>query len=156
MNMAIIIGLMVLGVIFVLLELFFLPGISVASIIGLCCFGAAIYLSYTLYGALAGSIALALVLVICGIAIWLFFRSKALDKMALTTEIDSNVADKRNKVQVGSQGICLSRLAPMGKVLIDGESFEAKSEGDMIDEGCQVEVIAADQFQIVVKQIINS
>ncbi len=44
----------------------------------------------------------------------------------------------------------------MGKVLIDGESFEAKSEGDMIDEGSQVEVIAADQFQIVVKQIINS
>lgn len=154
--MAILIGLIVLGIIFVLLELFFLPGISVASIIGLCCFAGSVVLAYQQYGAMAGTITLAVVLVLSALAIWIFFRSKALDKMALNAEIDSNVGDNKQPVQVGDQGICLSRLAPMGKALIDGKTYEVKSEGDMIDEGSQIEVIAADAFQIIVKQIINS
>lgn len=153
--MAIIIGLIVLGIIFVLLELFFLPGISVASIIGLCCFAGSVVMAYSTYGAMAGTITLAVVLILSALAIWAFFRSKALDKMALNAEIDSSVAHK-DSVQVGDQGICLSRLAPMGKALINGKSLEVKSEGEMIDENSRIEVIAADNFQIVVKQIINS
>lgn len=154
MNLAIIIGLIVLGIVFVLLELFFLPGISVASIIGLASFGGAVYFAYLYYGAMGGTIALAVVLLLSVIAIWLFFRSKTLDKMALNTEISSSVAEKP-MVNIGDTGICLSRLAPMGKVLIDGKTYEARSEGDMIDEGLQVEVISVEAFRITVKPIDN-
>lgn len=153
--MAIIIGLMVLGIIFVLLELFFLPGVSVASIIGLACFGGAVGVAYEHYGAMAGTITLAVTLVFCALAVWIFFRSKALDKMALHREIDSKLETTQG-IQVGDRGLCLSRLAPMGKALINGQSYEVKSEGEMIDENTWVEVIAADKYQIIVKQIINS
>lgn len=155
MNIAILIGLVVLGIVFVLLELFFIPGITVASLIGLASFGAAVYYAYLHFGALAGTLTLLIVLVLSGISIWLFFRSKALDKMALTSEIASNVREKEIAVKVGDQGKTLSRLAPMGKVLINGHSYEAKTEGDMIDENCDIEIIAADAYQIIVKQIIN-
>ncbi len=154
MNLAIIIGLIVLGIVFVLLELFFLPGVSVASIVGLASFAGSVVLAYQHYGAVGGSIALAVVLLLCSLSIWLFFRSKALDKMALNAEIDSKVSEGI-KVKAGDKGRCLSRLAPMGKVLIEGETYEAKTEGEMIDEDSDIEVVSADAFQIIVRQIIN-
>ena len=41
----------------------------------------------------------------------------------------------------------------MGKVLIDGKTYEARAENQMIDEGVPIEVCAVDKFHITVKQL---
>ena len=78
MNIAVIVSLVVLGIVFILLELFFLPGISLASIGGLICFAAAVVLAYVKIGATAGTVTLMAALVATALCAWWFFRSKAL------------------------------------------------------------------------------
>ena len=154
MNIAVIVSLVVLGIIFILLELFFLPGISLASIGGLICFAAAVVLAYVKIGATAGIITLIAALVATARSVWWFFRSKALDRMSLQSSIDATVeGGQEQQVHPGDQGVCLSRLVPMGKVLINGQTYEARAENEMIDEGAPVEVCAVDKFHITVKQL---
>ncbi|MBQ7162237.1 MAG: NfeD family protein [Bacteroidales bacterium] len=154
MNIAVIVSLVVLGIIFILLELFFLPGISLASIGGLICFAAAVVLAYVKIGATAGIITLIAALVATALSVWWFFRSKALDRMSLQSSIDATVeGGQEQQVHPGDQGVCLSRLVPMGKVLINGQTYEARAENEMIDEGAPVEVCAVDKFHITVKQL---
>lgn len=154
MNIAVIVSLVVLGIVFILLELFFLPGISLASIGGLICFAAAVVLAYVKIGATAGTVTLMAALVATALCAWWFFRSKALDRMSLRSTIDATVdSGQEQLVHPGDQGVCLSRLAPMGKVLIDGKTYEARAENQMIDEGVPIEVCAVDKFHITVKQL---
>ena len=82
-----------------------------------------------------------------GISIWLFLRSRALEKMSLTTVIDGkNEPLKDMNIQVGDTGIALSRLAPMGNVRINGQTVEAKTYDDFIDQG----------EAVVVKQVFST
>lgn len=153
MDIAIIIGLLLLGSIFILLELFFLPGISVAIFGGIGCYAAAVILAFQRLGELAGSLTLIATLVAAAVSVYLFFRSKTLDKMSLNSEIDSTVDSMSGSgIQIGDQGLCLSRLAPMGKVLIQGKTLEGKAENEMIEEGCIVEVIAVESNHVTVKR----
>ena len=154
MNIAVIVSLVVLGIIFILLELFFLPGISLASIGGLICFAAAVVLAYVKIGATAGTITLIAALVATALSVWWFFRSKALDRMSLQSSIDATVeGGQEQQVHPGDLGVCLSRLAPMGKVLINGQTYGARAENEVIDEGAPGEVCAVDKFHITVKQL---
>lgn len=154
MYIAIIIGLVLLGVFFVLLELFFLPGISLAAIGGIGCLVAATITAYQHIHPLAGHITLAAAFIATAFCIYCFFRSRALDKMALRSEIDSKIDEPQNqKVALGDRGVCLSRLAPAGKIRINGITLEARTENVMLDEGSVVEVIQVNASQVIVKAV---
>lgn len=157
MDILIIIGLAILGILFILLELFFLPGISVAMIGGVGCFVAAVVMAYKNIGPAAGNITLILCLLASIASIWWFFRSRALDKMALNSEIDSTVDPLQGlAVAVGDKGICLSRLAPSGKISIQGKVLEGRAENEMIDEGDEIEVIEVGTANVIVKRVNNN
>ena len=65
---------------------------------GFGCLLAAIVVAYIWIGRMAGYITLAACLVLSALAIWGFLRSRALDKMALDTRIDSHVEMAHNKL----------------------------------------------------------
>ncbi len=155
MELAIIITLIVIGIVFILLELFFIPGVTIASLGGVGCLVAAVILAYKNIGPTAGNITLILALVATIAAIWWFFHSRTLDKMALDSEIDSKVVSQNGsdgKVAPGDKGICLSRLAPSGKILVNGVTLEGHSETGMIDEGSEIEVIRIESYRVIVKR----
>ena len=56
------------------------------------------------------------------------------------------------EISVGARGISVSRLSPMGKVEIDGKSYEAKSADVFIDQKQPVEVVGFDNFAVIVKK----
>ena len=91
MEIAIVIILLVLGIVFLLLEIFLFPGISVAGIAGALFTGASVWYAYTHIGATAGHITLGGGTVLLGIAIWLFIKSKALERMSLKTNVTGKV-----------------------------------------------------------------
>jgi len=81
-------------------------------------------------------------------------KSKTLDKMSLHTDIDSKVETvDESKIKIGDKGITISRLAPVGKVKINGETVEAKSLYDFIDEDTEVKVTAVNATNVEVKTI---
>ena len=86
--------LVLFGVGLLLAEMFLLPGFGVAGIFGLVSLIAAVVIAYVKLVALwawAGHVTLAACIILCGIAVWLFVKSKAMDKMALDTKIEGGV-----------------------------------------------------------------
>ena len=86
--------LVLVGVGLLLAEMFLLPGFGIAGIFGLASLIAAVVIAYLKLVALwawAGHVTLAACIVLCAIAIWIFVKSKAMDKMALDAKIEGGV-----------------------------------------------------------------
>ena len=86
--------LVLFGVGLLLAEMFLLPGFGIAGIFGLASLVAAVVIAYVkliVLWAWAGHVTLAACVVLCGIAIWVFIKSRAMDKMALDTKIEGGV-----------------------------------------------------------------
>ncbi len=153
MNTLLVVILILVGTALLVAELFLIPGFGAPGIAGFLAIAGGVFCAYFYLGALAGHITLAASLVLCAIAIWLFLRFKTLDKMALQQNIDSKVDLMEGKnIKVGDIGITISRLAPMGKVRIDGNDFEAKSTEDFIDQNVEISVVSIDGNIVNVKR----
>lgn len=86
--------LVLFGVGLLLAEMFLLPGFGVAGFFGLASLTGAVVIAYMKLTALwgwAGHVTLAACVLFCAIAIWVFVKSKAMDKMALDTKIEGGV-----------------------------------------------------------------
>jgi len=99
MNTILVVLLVLAGVALLLMEMFLLPGFGVAGIVGFGCLISAVVVAWLLLGRLAGYITLGSCVLLSALAIWGFLRSKALDKMALDTKIDSHVQLADNKLK---------------------------------------------------------
>ena len=74
----------------------------------------------------------------------------------LKTTIDSKVdtvGTDQGRVKPGDRGVTVTRLAPGGKGLVNGEYFEAKSIDILIDPRKDVEVIRIEDNKLIVKPI---
>ncbi len=101
MNIAIVVILTLIGVLLLLVELFLIPGIGIAGVLGVGCMIGAVVWAYVSVSALAGRITLGASVLLTLIGVIVFLRSRALDKMSLDTKIDSSVqlADPGKKIQ---------------------------------------------------------
>ena len=99
MNVFLVVLLVLAGVALLLMEMFLLPGFGIAGVGGFGCLVAAVVLAWLWIGRMAGYVTLGACLVLSGLAIWGFLHSKALDKMALDSKIDSHVELAKNKLK---------------------------------------------------------
>lgn len=144
MDIILVITFIVLGIVFFVLEIFFLPGVSIGGIVGTLFTGAGIWYAFAKLGVTAGWIVVAVSVLVLLFVIVYFIKGKPLDKMALDKELETNNFYDMSKVAVGDTGVTLSRLAPMGKVLINSEEYEAKFCEGFLDRGVDVVVIDID------------
>ena len=152
--MGLIVFLVLLGVFFLVLELIFLPGVTLGTILSVVSYGAAIYLGFDRLGVVGGFVTLFVVVALSLVATVFSLRAKTWQRLALNDKIESQSSPNPNtQVSVGDKGIALSRLSPMGKVKIGNEVYEAKSDGTYIDQRSEVEVVGFDNFAVVVKKI---
>ena len=74
--------------------------------------------------------------------------------MALKTGIDGKVDPLKGlSIKVGDTGKTTSRLAPMGKVKINGAVIEAKTNDEFIDQGVEVVVLEVFNTNILVETV---
>ena len=147
----------ILGIVFLLAEIFLLPGLTVSGIAGFIFLVGGIVYAYMYMGTVPGNIALVTsVFLILG-SILYFIKSKSLRRISLTTNIDSKVdTSDLLKINVGDVGTTQSRLNPIGKVYINDLTVEAKSmDGEMIDEETEVRVVKVDWSNIIVAKTDN-
>ncbi|MCH5328343.1 MAG: hypothetical protein J1E02_04935 [Coprobacter sp.] len=153
MDILIIVLLVLTGVALVILEVFFLPGVTVAGFSSLLFFGGGIGYAFVHLGPTAGYVTAGMSLLACAAGIIWFVRSKSLEKMSLKTDIDSVVPTRiGDAVQVGDEGIALSRLNPMGSVLLGTLQVEGKTREDFIDEGTPVVVERVERTVVIVRK----
>ncbi len=157
MDILIVSALLILGIVLIIIEIFLLPGITIAAVGGAIFIGGGLYYAYSYLGAVAGNIALFITVIAIAVAFVWVIKSRAIDKIGLKTDIDSTVADKKimNEIKKGDEGITVSRLNPIGKVKVGDVTIEAKTLGDFLDEGVKVEVLKVYPTQIVVKELVE-
>ena len=143
---------MAVGVLLYIVELVLLPGITIAAIGSFCALVGAVSWAYAGYGAVTGTIVLGISLICILIITALFLRPKTWKKVALKTEITETIGESiESQVHQGATGTALTRLAPMGKVQIDGKIYEAKSLDSYIDPRSEVTVTGYENSNIIVK-----
>ncbi len=154
MTILIILFLIFLGILLLLLEFAVIPGITIAGIGGLILFGVSIYLAFDHYGPIAGFATLAFILIVSPLLVYRFFKGKTGKKMVLESEITGTVDEvNEEKVHVGDKGITLGRLAPMGKVRVNGETIEGKSVSGFVDENVKIKVVEIEKTHVNVEPI---
>ena len=154
MTITLIILFIIVGLLLIWLEFFIVPGITVAGIGGTVLMLGGVYYAYAhigtpiahlvLFGAIFGFAAMLV----------LSFRSKTWKRTALETNADSHIQSiNTEKIHLGDQGVCVSRLAPMGKAMINGEIVEAKSKFGYVDEKSIIKVVEIQLTYVIVQTL---
>lgn len=143
--------LMGVAITLILLEIFLLPGITIAGMGGFLLASGGLTYAYITSITMGHITLVSSIVIFCVIFFWLL-RSKSFSKVALHTEVDSKLISSRELgIVPGDEGITLSRLGPIGKASINGVIVEAKSTGEMIDEQQPVIVVRVEGYNVVVQ-----
>lgn len=154
MSIFVIILLILLGLVLLLIEFAVIPGVTIAGIGGFLLLLASIYIAFSDLGTVAGFITLAVVLIVAPAMVYYFFKSRTGKKMILEKNIDGKIELIDNeKIKVGDVGKTIGRLAPMGKVKVNGEVAEAQSTGAFIDQNTPVTVIKIVSNKLIVEPV---
>lgn len=121
MNILILVLLAVAGVLLLVLELFLIPGFGIAGIAGGGCMIGAVVYAYMAISATAGHITFFATVLAAAIAIYAFYKSRAIEKMGLDTKID-------DKVELAPRGGKIARLQKEAGVDVEPQKASAKPE----------------------------
>lgn len=146
--------LILLGLLLLLIEFAVIPGVTIAGIGGFLLLIASVFISFKEYGTGAGFITLTVVIIAAPLMIYYFFKSRSGKKMILENKIKGKVETvDSQKIQVGDIGKTIGRLAPTGKVKVNGEVVEAQSTGVFIDQKTEIKVVKIISNKIIVEPI---
>jgi len=156
MSLGLIIFLIFLGLLLFIVEFVFIPGVTIAGIGGAVCLITGIVFAFISFGTTTGLVVLGVTLAIMIVATYFMLKAETWKMFMLKTTLDNKVdtvGSKEGKVKPGDKGITVTRLVPGGKVLVNGEYFEAKSVDILIDPKQEIEVIRIDDNKLIVKPI---
>ncbi|MFN2379605.1 MAG: NfeD family protein [Bacteroidales bacterium] len=156
MSLGIVIFLVVLGLLLFLVEFMLLPGVTVAGIGGAISMTGAVVLAFYYHGNLIGFLVLGAVVLLVVVTVMVMLKWGTWKKFMLTREIDGKVdlvRAEEGRVSNGDTGRTITRLNPMGKVMVNGEFYEARSLDRYVDQNVDIEVIKIEQNRLIVKQI---
>ena len=156
MSLGLIIFLIILGLLLFIIEFMLIPGVSIAGIGGAVCLVTAMVFSFVSFGTQTGLLILGLTVLVMAVLTVVMLKAGTWKKFMLKTTLDSKVdtvGAGEGKVKPGDRGVTVTRLVPGGKVLVNGEYFEAKSVDILIDPKQEIEVIRIDDNKLIVKPI---
>ncbi len=153
--MSIIISLIILGILLLLVEVLIIPGVGLAGVLGSLSFvGSSVY-AFIKFDSNVGIIVTLINVLLILVMLFFALRYRTWKKLALETVIETE--KHKSKLQVGEQGITLTRLSPMGKVSFEHQgsiiTCEACSADNIIDPKTQIEITSIEDGKIYVKPI---
>lgn len=152
MNTTLLIIVLLLGVLLLTLEIVVLPG-GIAGLFGAILIGLGVWQTYALFGNTTGTIVLLCAVALVVLTLILFLRKRTWQRFSLNEEVTSRVNEVETAVKVGSRGNTISRLAPTGKALIDGQQVEVHAVNKFIDPDRPVEVVSIEGYRIDVVEV---
>ncbi len=153
--MTVIIILIVLGILLFVIEFLLVPGVTIAGIGGLVLTVFGVYKAFNDFGSTVGAWVLIGTILLSVFVIAMSLRARTWDRLMLKTDIQGTV-DKdltQEQVKLGDMGTSLTRLAPMGKILVNDLVREAKSTEGYIDEHSEIEIVSIEGTRISVKPV---
>lgn len=151
--MTVVILLIVLGILLFVIEFLLVPGVTIAGIGGLVLTVFGVYKAFEDFGATTGVWVLIATLMLSVFVIAMSLRARTWRRLMLNTNIDGTVDHSitEDQIKAGDRGTALTRLAPMGKIEVNGIVREAKSMEGYIDEHSAIQVVSVEGTRISVK-----
>lgn len=154
MGLTAIILLISIGLLLILIEFLVLPGTNVSGILGIVMVVAGIVFAYKDLGTPTAHYILTFGLILITASMIFILRSKTWQRISLNTNIEGKVENiKANEVNIGDKGKAVTRLAPIGTVLINNNTYEGKSGHSFIDPNTPIMVTKISGNQLLVKTI---
>ena len=155
MSITAIILLILLGLFLFIVEFLLVPGVTIAGIGGAILMAFAVYYAYTTHGNTVGNYTLVATLVFTVGGGAYVLRAKTWKRLMLDKGIDSKVEVglENEAIKVGDRGKSITRMAPIGRVLINGIIVEGKSHRGFLDQHTPVEVIKVLNTQVIIKSL---
>lgn len=153
MSLVLILVIIAVGIIFIFVEFFFVPGFSIFSILGGVVAAIGIYMGYHSYGQTTGNWMLISSVLAAGIIMYWGYRRALSKKWALQTNIDGKVNNESLEAyKIGDIGKTITNLRPEGKaVFASDERITVYSVGEFIEKDTSVQIIKIDHNKIFVK-----
>ena len=153
--MTVVIVLIVLGILLFVIEFLLVPGVTVAGIGGLILTVLGVYKAFDDFGSTIGIWVLIGTLMLSVFVIAMSLRARTWRRLMLNTNVNGTVDHDitEEQIKAGDRGTTLTRLAPMGKIEVNGIVREAKSLEGYIDEHSEIEVVTVEGTRISVKLI---
>jgi membrane-bound serine protease (ClpP class) len=151
--MAVVITLLVAGALLVLAETV-LPGL-VAGAIGLCCIIAGVVEGYVRFGERPGNLILlaALISAVAGFCLWLkFFPDSRVARLFVSRGVSGEIRTERPEL-LRQTGTAFTQLRPSGTAIIGGKRVDVVTEGQLIERGAPIQVVAVEGMRVVVRAI---
>ena len=154
LNLIMIIG-FVIGSGLIIVEAF-IPGFGVAGICGVVLEIIALRCCWLLHGTVPTLLALAGVLALIGLAVFLSYRSAMNGRLSKSHLVlkDTETAAEEAKPDhwVGMEGVTVTALRPAGEIEIEGARLKAASTGDFVEKGAPVLVTGMEGDHCVVRR----
>lgn len=152
MSTLIIIAFILGGLILFAVEVFLVPGISLAGIGATLCILYAIFYAFVYVGTTAGWISVACsALGIALVTVW-FMRSKTVDRLALKKTLDYKPDPLKGlDLKAGDTGTTVTRLTLIGNADFNGNIVEVQSTDGFIDEKTLVEIVRINNGTVYVR-----
>jgi membrane-bound ClpP family serine protease len=153
--MAVIIILIVLGILLFVIEFLLIPGVTIAGIGGLVLTVFGVYKAFSDFGPSVGIWVLLGTLLLSVFVIVMSLRARTWNRLMLKTNVNSTVDQNltEDQVKTGDRGTTVTRLAPMGKIVVNDLVREAKSVEGFIDEHTEIEIVSIEGTRISVKPV---
>jgi membrane-bound serine protease (ClpP class) len=151
--MEVVITLLAVGALLMLAETI-LPGM-VAGIVGCCCLLAGVTEGYIQFGPRAGNLILMGVLLglIIGFCLWLkYFPDSYIAKFFVSRRVVGEIGTDRPEL-LHQTGTAFTQLRPAGTAVINGKRVDVVTEGQLIEKGTPIKVVAAEGMRIVVRTV---
>ena len=151
MSWLLIILLIVLGVLFLLLEVLVIPGTTLAGVLGFGLVFVGLWQAYASKGIIEGHITLGSTIVVTVIVLFYSFKVGTWKRMALNSTSDGKMDQlSGTDIKEGDMGTSVSRLAPSGKAMINSDIIEVHTYGEFIDQEKEITVISVKDNKIIV------
>ena len=139
------------GIALIVLEILIVPGLIVGIAGGIFMFMGIMW-AWQVYGNTGGIIVGVSSLIVLAVSIYLALKSGFWQRFSLKDKLDGKVnVILTEQLSVGDFGDAVSSLRPMGTVRVNGQQFEATSEGQMIPPNYPIEIVRIEENKVFVK-----
>jgi membrane-bound serine protease (ClpP class) len=149
--------LFMIGLLLLAVEVFLIPGFGIAGILGFISIGGSLFLSFPDVTSALQAIVITMIgaVVLLYLLFKFFPRTSGWNRLILKTNLgEKEYAPVKDRSElVGKEGITLTPLRPAGNIEIDGEPYDAVTEGLFLPKGETVRVVQVQGTRIVVRRI---
>lgn len=154
MTLGFVIAILLIGLLLIFLEIFFIPGTTLFGIAGGVALVIGIIMMYAYFGKIYGNVTLGVSLVAVIVCIVLGFRVIESNKLSMKAEITGKVNELSvPHLNIGDSGKTVTELRPNGKAVFNGIRTEVYSQGDYVPRDSVVEVIKITHNKVFVKPL---